>query len=111
MGHPSTKAGLRAIKCVVHENCLFIPWHLRSNQSEQHCSQVPGFMSYIRDPELQSIAFSKPPPDARSSKVSNVDQLSFSRSAMIALETSSSSLSFRLSELSQSIWSFLLLVP
>jgi hypothetical protein len=110
MGYPSAKAGLRAIKCVVHESYLLIPSQLRTNQSEQHCSLVAGFRSYIPDPERRSFASQNPRLTARFPKVSNVDQLSFPASAMMALETSFFSL-FRLSELSQSIWSFLLLVP
>jgi hypothetical protein len=77
MGHPSTKAGLRAIKCVVHESYLLIPWQLRANQSEQHCSLVAGFRSYIPDPQHRSIASENQRLTARSPKVSNVDQLSF----------------------------------
>jgi subtilisin-like proprotein convertase family protein len=42
-------------------------------------------------------------PRSPSAKVSNVDQYPLRRSAMMTLETSTSSLSFRFSELSQPI--------
>src|ERR1700676_4488756 len=53
---------------------------------------------------VKAVVFPRFPPQP---KVSNPDQLFFSTSAIMLSETSSSSLSFRFSELSQSILSFL----